>query len=143
MGDLDSLKALACIAIECTMAQLLATNVLHGDPHGGNLLLRNDGEGRWAITNPQRRFYSSPDPFFLLPFSLSRVFVAKARASVSGLWGAVPGQQEGGEGPARDVGEGDKGGLRQSRRLAAGHGVRRRRVKECRASGSGASPPKD
>ena len=75
MGDLDSLKALACIAIECTMAQLLATNVLHGDPHGGNLLLRNDGEGRWAITSPQRRFYSSPDPFFLLPFSLSRFFL--------------------------------------------------------------------
>lgn len=32
------------IAIQCTIAQLLFSNVLHGDPHGGNLLLTPDNK---------------------------------------------------------------------------------------------------
>ena len=40
----DKLLALTSISIECTITQLLLSNVLHGDPHGGNLLYTVDGK---------------------------------------------------------------------------------------------------
>ena len=30
------------MAVQCTITQLLISNVLHGDPHGGNLLMTSD-----------------------------------------------------------------------------------------------------
>ncbi|QDZ23610.1 ABC1 domain-containing protein [Chloropicon primus] len=43
-GDKEGLRRLTELAIKSTMAQLLSTNVLHGDPHGGNLMLSPEGK---------------------------------------------------------------------------------------------------
>ena len=41
-NDKEKLLDLTNRAIQCTIAQLLCSNVLHGDPHGGNLLYTAD-----------------------------------------------------------------------------------------------------
>ena len=35
--------SLVRMGIQCSLAQLLVTGVMHGDPHSGNLLLTHDG----------------------------------------------------------------------------------------------------
>ena len=44
-GDTDAVMAMTEVALKATMGQLLGTNVLHGDPHGGNLLFRRTPQG--------------------------------------------------------------------------------------------------